>query len=158
MPKWLVGEIGYVLAIIGFMMIVREWWQVYRAQGNALAREDLRVHLREWRKAEDEPTRTASIRRMEETLPEILDDGHRELFAGYIAMLSTVRPHDVDRVDEIDTAFHVGSPLEEKRWRPSRRTLMFVGVVLVIVGTVGQAISTWPKPFWQFCESKEWQC
>jgi hypothetical protein len=155
MPQWLAGEIGYALAIVGFVLIVREWFHVFDTQGNSLAREDLRIYLRGWRKAPDEPTRTANIRRMQERLPEIKGT-QRELFTDYVATLSSLRLDQTQRLDELDDAFNVGTPIEEKEQRPRRRKLMIIGTTLVIVGCLGQMVSTAPEPFGPFCKNNGW--
>ena len=156
MPQWMAAEIGSFLSIVGLLVIVREWVYAFRVQGNSLAREDLRTYLRE--RATDEPTRTANIRRMEQVLPEIEDEGQRELFAGYVAQLATTSQADARRADEIDAAFDVGSPLDEKARRSRRGGLVVLGTVLAIVGTLGQMVGAYPKPFGPFCDTKEWTC
>jgi hypothetical protein len=60
-------------------------------------------YLKEWRRAPDDATRAANIRRMKQTLPE-LRRSHRELFAGYTTTLEGLIP-DNQGVQEIDDAF-----------------------------------------------------
>jgi hypothetical protein len=63
----------------------------------------LRDYLKEWRRAPDDATRAANIRRMRQTLPE-LRHSHREFFAGYTTTLEGLIP-DNQGVQEIDDAF-----------------------------------------------------
>jgi hypothetical protein len=164
MPQWLAGEIGYALAIVGFVIIVCEWIYVFNTQGNTLARDTLRAFLDEWRRAADahhssaDDQRRAWVRRMRESVALIKDRHQRETYGGYVGQLEQIRPDETQRLDELDRAFAVGTPIEEERKRPKRRKLMIVGAVLVVVGSLGQMVSTAPKPFGPFCDSKEWTC
>jgi hypothetical protein len=158
MPQWLVGEIGYVLAIMGFSIIVFEWLHVFKIQGNTLNRESLRAYLAEWRTGASPEGRTTIVDRMKATVEEIEDRTQRGLFAAYVAQLSDIDPAATRRLDELDRAFAVGTPIEEWEKRSQRRKLMIVGAVLVVVGSVGQMVSTYPKPFGPFCKSEIWTC
>ena len=162
MPQWVAGEIGYVLAIIGFVLIVREWFHVFNVQGNSLARENLRLFLREWREANDtgrgtaQEARDANIRRMRETVQR-MKGYQRELFDRYVCTLaSDVQPDDHLHVDGLDRAFAIGTPIEDEQRRPRRRKLMIIGAVFVVVGSLGQMVSTAPEPFGPFCRNGGW--
>jgi hypothetical protein len=152
-PQWLAGETGYALAIVGFLLLVIEWVHVFNTQGNTLARDSLRAHLLDWREARDTDhgtgadSRAASIRRMRAELRRIRDKRQRELFSGYVGQLENTDPANDVALDRLDRAFAVGTPIEEEQRRPRRRTLMLLGAVLVVVGTLGQMVSTYPKPF-----------
>lgn len=146
MPQWIVSEVGLLLCLAGFGLLVREWIHVFRAQGNALAREDLLVYLREWRRATEDATRTANVRRMRElALPEIKHD-QRRMYSNYIDMLENMRPDNQGDLDELACSFKTGTFLEDKERRNRRVRLMKFAVGLVIAGTAGQMAGSFADP------------
>jgi hypothetical protein len=167
MPQWLAGELGYALAIVGFIVVVCEWFYVFNTQGNTLARDALRAMLGKWRRAADAHHSSADdqrrdwVRRMREVAARIKDAYQRTTYGEYVGQLEDIRPDETQRLDELDRAFEVGTAIEEERKRPRRRKLMIVGAFLVIVGSLGQMVSTAPEPFGPFCATKtfkEWKC
>ena len=157
-PSWVAGEIGYLLAIVGFLVLVCEWWHVYRTQGSTLARDALRTYLRDWREAEDaeqgtaEETRRATVRRMQETVASVNYKHHRDLFTDYVNQLARIDPADGRQLERLDRAFAAGTPIEEWAKRPWRRRLMLIGAVMVVIGNALQMVSTYPNnlgPFYR---------
>lgn len=144
-PQYLASEIGLALCLAGFALLAREWFHVYRSQGNALARDDLLVYLREWRAATDDATRGANVRRMRATLPE-LKHNHRKLYSGYIDSLEQLSPDDDKGLAALALAFAVGTPLEDKERRRPRARLMVTAVILVAFGTLGQMVGSFADP------------
>ena len=162
MPQWLAGEMGYALSIVGFLLLVREWFHVFDTQGNTLARDSLRASLQEWRDARatdtNSQTRTAIVQRMQVMVASIKARDQRNLFKDYVGQLAKIDPGDGLRLDALDRAFAVGTPIEEDEKRVRRRRLMIIGAIFVVVGSAGQMIATYPKSLGPFCDSKEWRC
>ena len=163
--QWVAGEVGLVLAFGGFLMFVFEWLQVFTTQGNALALEDLRIYVREWLIAKDDSHGTALahrggwIARMINTLPEITDETLREMFRGYILDLSP-RTGDATQAEQVADAFYAEIGLAEKAGRPHRKRKVALGVLLVLLGTVGQMISGASGPIGPVCANAgtTWRC
>lgn len=158
MPNWLAGELGYVFAIVGFILIVCEWRYVFDTQGNMLARQTLQYQLREWRELRDGDIDTcAALKlRMRETASTIRDAYQRHLFIEYVDKLPS--PSNTSRLDDLDRAFAAGTPIEEWEKRTWRRKLMILGAILVVVGNLLQMVGTYPFDLASFCKREAWTC
>ena len=144
MPQWIASEIGLALCLVGFLCIVTEWFLTYRAQGNAIARNSLRAYLALWLTTDVPAQHAALARRMRETAHEIRDEHHRNLFTGYINTLETLeRDTQTRMVPDMDRAFEVGTELEAQAIQGQRVWLMGGGILLVVLGTLGQMIGSW---------------
>ncbi len=81
---------------------------------------------------------------------ELRNVHHRTLFVDYINTLEGLQPDTQRRmVPDMDRAFEVGTDIEAQEIHGLRRTLILVGAVLVVLGTIGQMLGSMPPDWWQ---------
>jgi len=147
MPQWIASELGYVLCLVGFLLIVWEWMVAYRTQGNAIARNSLRSYLALWLATREPAQRAALIVRMKATAQEIRNDYHRTLFSEYIDILARLPADDeLKQAAATDKAFEVGNEIEVQAIHGLRQRLIVIGAVAVVIGTLGQIAGSLPVP------------
>lgn len=141
MPQWVMQEIGLGLDIVGFLLIVGDWWVAYAAQGRAIAWSDLRSYALELRGTSDLQQRAAIGRKMKAAV-ELVGD-YRDAALSAVNLAATASAEEDTKWSEVVKSLDAGPPLDAAWVHPGRRKLMVLGAALVVLGFICQGIASW---------------
>jgi len=143
MQQWVFQEGGLFFDIVGFCLIVWEWWASHREARRAIARNSLRNYLSSLRQEKEEEQRNAILRRMKQEAYYVGRD--RELVLQMTKWISEASADETEKWSIADRSLAAGTEVDAAFTHRRRIRWMAFGVALVVLGFVGQSIGSWPN-------------